>query len=193
MKRIFDIFFSFIGILLLLPLFAVVAILIKIDSKGPVFFRQERIGRNFDPFNIHKFRTMVVDTVNNGPQITVGGDKRITKVGRFLRKYKIDELPQLMNILKGEMSFVGSRPEVRKYVELYKSEYKKLLKICPGITDPASIKYSKEEGVLSLSKNWEEDYVRRILPEKIKLSLDYVDNSDLLTDIRIIFKTVSKL
>ena len=103
---------------------------------------------------------MTIDVANNGPQITVGGDKRITKVGRYLRKYKIDEIPQLLNILKGEMSFVGLRPEVRKYVQLFESDYKKLLKILPGITDPLSIKYSKEEGVLSLSKNWEEDYVR---------------------------------
>ncbi len=192
MKRIFDIFFSLIGILLLLPLFAVVAILIKIDSRGPVFFRQERVGRNFHPFNIHKFRTMVVDAANNGPQITVGGDKRVTKVGRFLRKYKIDEIPQLINVLIGEMSFVGPRPEVKKYVELYKSEYEKLLKIRPGITDPSSIKYSNEEGVLSLSINWEEEYVKRILPEKIKLSLDYADNYNIFNDIRTIFKTVFK-
>ena len=132
----------------------------------------------------------MVDAENNGPQITVGGDKRVTKVGRFLRKYKTDELPQLINILKGEMSFVGPRPEVRKYVELFKTDYKILLRIRPGITDPASIKYSNEEGVLSLSKNWEEDYVKRILPEKIKLSLQYVDNHNILTDLKLIFKTI---
>ena len=193
MKRLFDIFFSFIGILLLLPLFAVVAILVKLDSVGPVFFKQERIGRNFKPFRICKFRTMVSDAEYKGPQITVGGDKRVTGIGKFLRKYKIDELPQLINVLKGEMSFVGPRPEVRKYVDHFKSDYKDLLTIRPGITDPASMKYSKEESILSLSKNWEEDYVKRVLPGKIKLSLQYVDNHNILTDLRLIFKTIFRI
>ncbi len=133
---------------------------------------------------------MTVDAGNKGPQITVGGDKRITGIGKILRKYKIDELPQLMNILKGEMSFVGPRPEVRKYVELYKSDYEKLLQMRPGITDPSSIKYSNEERVLSLSKNWEEDYVKRILPEKIMISSQYVNNHNILTDLKLIFKTI---
>ena len=134
-----------------------------------------------------------MDTGNNGPQITVGGDRRITKVGRYLRKYKIDELPQLINILKGEMSFVGPRPEVRKYVEVFKSDYATLLKVSPGITDPSSIKYSKEEDVLSSSKNWEEYYVRKILPEKIKLSSHYVANHNIVTDISLILKTIFKI
>ncbi len=158
-----------------------------------MFFHQERIGRNLSPFKIYKFRTMVVDAKNKGPQITVGGDKRVTGIGKILRKYKIDELPQLINILKGEMSFVGPRPEVRKYVELYKSDYEKLLTISPGITDPASIKYSGEESVLSLSKNWEEDYIKKILPEKIKISLQYVDKHNILIDTRLIFKTIFKI
>jgi lipopolysaccharide/colanic/teichoic acid biosynthesis glycosyltransferase len=192
MKRLFDIFFSFIGILLLLPLFVIVVVLIKRDSKGHVFFRQERIGKKFRPFKIYKFRTMTVKTENNDPQITLGGDKRGTKVGKSLRKFKIDELPQLINVLKGDMSFVGPRPEVRKYVELFKSDYEKLLKVSPGITDPSSIKYSKEEGVLSSSKNWEEDYIRRILPEKIKLSSRYIDNHNVLTDLILILKTIFK-
>ncbi len=193
MKRLFDIFFSSIGILILLPLFAVVAILIKVDSKGSVFFRQERIGKNFKAFRIYKFRTMTVDVENKGPLITVGGDKRITKIGKFLRKYKIDEIPQLINVLKGEMSFVGPRPEVRKYVDLFKSDYEKLLTIKPGITDPASIKYSREEIALSLSNNWEKDYVERILPEKIMLSSQYVDNRNMLTDLNLILKTIFKI
>ena len=134
-----------------------------------------------------------MDAENNGSQITVGGDKRVTKIGKILRKYKVDELPQLINILKGEMSFVGPRPEVKKYVELYKPEYEKLLKIRPGITDPSSIRYSKEESVLSLSKNWEADYVKWILPEKIKLSSHYVDNHNLLTDLTLILKTIFKI
>ncbi len=193
MKRSFDIFFSFIGLIILWPFFVVIALLIKLDSVGPVFFRQERVGRNFKAFRIYKFRTMKVDAENGGPQITVGGDKRVTKIGKILRKHKIDELPQLINVLKGEMSFVGPRPEVRKYVELFKSDYKKLLKIRPGITDPSSLKYSKEEDVLSLSKNWEEDYVKVILPEKIKLSSHYVDNHNFLTDLSLIFKTVFEI
>ena len=193
MKRLFDIFFSFIGLLLLFPLFILVLILVKLDSKGPVFFLHERIGKNFKPFKICKFRTMKVHKENVGPQVTVGGDKRITKLGKYLRKYKIDELPQLINVLKGEMSFVGPRPEVKKYVDLYKTEYEKMLKIRPGITDPASIKYSREEIALSLSKDWEEDYIERILPEKIRLSLQYVDNHNIFTNLRLIFKTVFKI
>ena len=137
---------------------------------------------------------MNADAGNTAPQITVSGDKRVTKIGKFLRKYKIDELSQLINVLKGEMSFVGPRPEVRKYVELFKHDYKKLLKIRPGITDPASIKYSEEESLLSLSKNWEEDYIKKILPEKIKLSSQYVDNhNNIIVDLHLIFKTIFKI
>jgi len=193
MKRSLDIFLSCIGLIILLPFFAVIAMLIKFDSKGPVFFRQERIGRNFIAFKIYKFRTMTVDAANKGPQITVGGDKRVTRIGKFLRKYKIDELPQLINVLKGEMSFVGPRPEVRKYVELFKQDYQKLLKIRPGITDPASVKYSEEESVLSLSNNWEEDYIKRILPEKIQLSSQYINHHNMLIDLNLIFKTIFKI
>ncbi len=193
MKRLFDIFLAFIGLFLLFPLLAVVAILVKLDSRGPAFFQQERVGRNFRPFRILKFRSMAADAENNGPQITVSGDKRVTTMGKVLRKYKIDELPQLINILRGEMSFVGPRPEVRKYIELYKQDYEKLLEMRPGITDPASIKYSKEENVLSLSKNWEEDYIEKILPEKIRISLQYVDKHNILIDTRLIFKTIFKI
>lgn len=192
MKRLFDIFFSLIGLLFLSPLFVVVALLIKLGSEGSVFFRQERIGKNFESFRIYKFRTMAAGAEKKGPLITVGGDERITKIGKFLRKYKIDELPQLFNVLKGEMSFVGPRPEVKKYVQLFKSDYKKLLDIRPGITDPASIQYSDEEGNLSLAKNWEEVYIKRILPEKIKLSSHYVDNHNFITDFKLILITVLK-
>jgi len=192
-KRLFDIFFSFAGLIIFLPLFLIIAVFIKLDSKGPVFFRHERVGRNFKDFKIYKFRTMNADAGNTAPQITVSGDKRVTKIGKFLRKYKIDELPQLINILMGEMSFVGPRPEVRKYIELFKQDYKKLLKIRPGITDPASIKYSDEESLLSFSNNWEEDYIKKILPEKIKLSLHYIDNHNVFIDCRLIFKTIFEL
>lgn len=190
MKRLFDIIVSFTGLLALSPLFAAAAVLVKLDSKGPVFFRQERMGRNFTSFRIFKFRSMVAGSEKRGALITVGGDGRVTRVGRFLRKYKIDELPQLFNVLKGDMSMVGPRPEVKKYVGLFRSDYEKLLTVRPGITDPASLRYSDEEGVLSLSTNWEEDYVKRVLPEKIRLSSGYVDNHDVLTDIKLIMKTV---
>ncbi len=193
MKRLFDIFFSTSGLIILFPLFAVVAILVMFDSKGAVLFQQERVGKNFKSFRILKFRTMSVGAENLGPQITVGGDKRVTKTGKILRRYKIDELPQLLNIFIGDMSFVGPRPEVRKYVELYKEDYKKLLQMRPGITDPSSLKYSKEEDVLSLSNNWEDDYINKVLPEKIKLSLRYVDNCNIFTDLKLIFKTIIKV
>jgi lipopolysaccharide/colanic/teichoic acid biosynthesis glycosyltransferase len=193
-KRLFDIFFSSLGLIALLPFFAVIAMLIKLDSKGPVFFRHERVGKNFREFKLYKFRSMEVDAFKKGPQITVGGDKRVTRIGRFLRKYKIDELPQLINVLKGEMSFVGPRPEVRKYVEMFKSDYSRLLQIRPGITDPASIGFSQEEKVLAASNNWEEEYVRKILPEKIKLSLKYVSTDmSIFSDITLILKTISKI
>lgn len=192
MKRIFDLTFSLLGLIICSPIFIMVPIFIKLDSKGPVFFRQERVGKNFKSFKIYKFRTMRYDPEEKGPIITVGGDRRVTEVGKFLRQYKVDELPQLFNVLKGEMSFVGPRPEVREYVQLFKKDYKKLLRIRPGITDPASIKYSDEERVLSSSENWEEEYKKRILPEKIDLSLQYVEQHNIMTDLKIILKTLLK-
>ncbi len=135
---------------------------------------------------------MKIDADKTGPKITVGGDSRVTRTGKFLRKYKLDELPQLFNVLKGEMSFVGPRPEVREYVHIFKSDYKRLLRIRPGITDPASIRYSNEEKILAMSDNWEEDYRKKLLPEKIKLSLHYVDNHNVITDLKLIFKTLLK-
>jgi len=192
LKRAFDILCSFGGLLVLSPLLTVAALAVKIDSKGPAFFLQERIGRNFRPFRIIKFRTMKTGSEKLGSLITVGGDDRVTRVGRFLRRYKIDELPQLINVLKGDMSLVGPRPEVKKYVGLFQVDYERLLRVRPGITDPASLRYSDEEGLLSLSENWEEDYVRRILPEKIRLSSAYVDNHGFVADIKLILKTILK-
>lgn len=192
LKRLFDIFFSFLGLLVLAPLFVVVAILVKIDSKGPVFFRHTRMGRGFKPFHVYKFRTMVNGAERMGASVTAGSDKRITRLGRLLRKTKIDELPQLLNVLKGDMSLVGPRPEVREYVELYASEYRRLLSVRPGITDPASLRYAEEEGVLALSPSWEEEYRKKILPDKIKLSLEYVENHSLVMDVSLILKTVVK-
>lgn len=193
MKRLFDIFFSALGIIICIPFFIIAAILIKLDSSGPVLFTQERIGKDFKPFKIYKFRTMKKFGEQDGPKITIKGDNRITRIGRLLRKYKIDELPQLFNVLKGDMSIVGPRPEISEYVNLFKTAYGKLLSIRPGITDPASICYSNEEILLSGSDNWEENYRKIVLPEKIKLSLQYVDNHNIITDLRLIVKTILKI
>jgi lipopolysaccharide/colanic/teichoic acid biosynthesis glycosyltransferase len=191
MKRFLDIVLSIIGLLVLLPFLPFVSTLIKLDSSGPIFFRQERIGKNFSRFTIYKFRTML-ENADIKTLITAGGDSRITKVGGFLRRYKIDELPQLFNVLKGDMSFVGPRPEVGKYVQLFETEYRKLLTVRPGITDLASLRYSNEEAVLCKSKALEEVYISSILPEKIKLSSHYVDNHTLMTDLKLILMTVFK-
>lgn len=191
LKRSFDILSSLLGLILLIPLFIVVSILIKVDSKGPIFFSQERIGKDFKPFRIFKFRTMV--QTKSGPLITTANDLRITRVGKYLRRYKIDELPQLLNVLKGDMSLVGPRPEVKRYVDLFKSDYRKILTVRPGITDPASLRYSNEEAILSQLPDHEEAYIKRILPEKINLSLEYVNNRTMMRDIMIILKTIFKI
>lgn len=192
-KRFFDILVSSIALLLLLPLFVAVAAAIKIGSPGPVIFRQQRVGRNFQSFSIYKFRTMTIDAPVKGSVITVGGDPRVTRVGRVLRKSKIDELPQLLNVLKGEMSFVGPRPEVREYVELYKDEYKDILRVRPGITDLSSIAYRDEESILR-SKDDPETYYRNVLlPEKIRLAREYIEHSSFAYDISLIMRTVLRI
>lgn len=191
-KRLFDVVCSLLGLVLLAPVFLVVAILVKFDSKGPVFFKHERIGKDFRPFRVYKFRTMHEGAEQHGSSVTVGSDERITKLGRLLRRTKIDELPQLLNVLKGDMSLVGPRPEVKKYVDLYEQEYRRLLAVRPGITDPASLRYSEEEKVLALSPDWEEDYRTRVLPDKIRLSLQYVENHSLGTDLSLILRTIMK-
>ena len=193
MKRLFDIFFSTIGLLLFLPLFAVVAILIKLESIGPVFFVQKRIGKGLKPFALYKFRTMVNDSHEKGLSITDGGDLRITRVGRFLRKTKIDELPQLINVLKGDMSLVGPRPEVEKYVNIFKEDHREILKIRPGITDIASLTYSNEEAVLKDKKDPEEYYINILLPQKIILAKEYVRRSSTIYDLKLIILTIFKL
>lgn len=190
-KRAFDILVSFFGLILLFPLFIVVAIFVKIDSKGPIFFSQERIGKDFKPFRILKFRTMV--QTKDGPFITAANDQRITRIGKYLRRYKIDELPQLFNVLKGDMSLVGPRPEIKRYVDLFESEYRTILKVRPGITDPASIRYSNEEIILSQSPDYEGLYIKKILPEKINLSIEYIKNHNMIIDIMIILKTIFKI
>ncbi len=193
MKRAFDIVVSFLGLVLLLPLLLLVALLIKQDSSGPIFFRQERIGKGFRPFSIYKFRTMVENSPDSGWPLAVGHDPRITRLGRFLRKTKIDELPQLINVLKGEMSLVGPRPEVRQYVELFRQDYEEILKMRPGITDLASLKYRDEAAVLGQSENPEEEYLRHILPDKVRLAKEYLKRSSFFFDMVLILRTLPKL
>jgi lipopolysaccharide/colanic/teichoic acid biosynthesis glycosyltransferase len=192
-KRLFDVCGSLVGLVLLLPVFIAVAALIKMDSRGPVFFRQERIGKGFEPFFIYKFRTMVHNQTNNGRLITVGDDPRITRVGRFLRRTKIDELPQLINVLKGDMTFVGPRPEVRRFVELFRPDYEEILQCRPGVTDIASLKYQDEANLIGQFENPEEAYVKTILPDKIRLAKEYTRRSSLMFDLAVILRTLPRL
>ncbi|BDX39573.1 glycosyl transferase [Tenuifilaceae bacterium CYCD] len=192
MIRFFDLFISVVGLILLLPIFIVVYILIVTTSKGGAFFVQERVGKNGKPFNLIKFRSMRINQ-NNLSLLTVGKDPRITSVGMIIRKYKVDEFPQLINVMRGEMSIVGPRPEVKKYVELYSESQKKILSIRPGITDYASIKFINENEILSHSNNPEETYLSKILPIKIALSMDYVYNQNLKDYFKIIFLTILRI
>lgn len=189
-KRIFDLTLSVLGLLILLPVLILTAILIKCSSPGPVLFKQERIGLNGQPFQIIKLRTMVVDAEKSGRQITVYDDPRITKVGKYLRKFKIDELPQLYNVLKGEMSLVGPRPEVKKYVEMYSEQQLAVLSVKPGITDYASIEFRNEDELLALSDNPEQVYIEIIMPYKLKLGLKYIKDMSLITDLKILLFTL---
>ena len=193
LKRIFDIFFSFLGLILLLIPFLIIALLISIDSRGGVFYKQVRVGKNGVDFKLFKFRSMRTDADKAG-LLTVGGrDNRITKIGYGLRKSKMDELPQLLNVLIGDMSLVGPRPEVRKYVDLYNQEQKQVLSVKPGITDYASIEYSDENELLGKAENPEEVYINEIMPAKLKLNLKYIAEQGVLTDLKIIFKTIGKI
>lgn len=189
-KRIFDFTVSLIGIVIISPILLVISILIKLDSKGPILFKQIRVGKNGKPFKIFKFRTMVVDAEKKGMQITVGSDSRITKSGLVLRKTKLDELPQLFNVLTGEMSFVGPRPEVPRYVEMYDENQKSILKVRPGITDLASIKYRNENDLLAKSLDPEATYINEIMPKKIELNIEYLKNMSVLYDLKLIIRTV---
>lgn len=193
LKRIIDIILSLFGILVMAIPMIFIAIAIKVSSKGPVLFRQERVGKDFQLFRINKFRTMITDAEKKGMQITVGADNRITKVGHFLRKTKLDEFPQLFNVLIGEMSFVGPRPEVPKYVNLYDEYQKNVLKIKPGITDLASIEYRDESTILAQSEDPEKAYVEEVLPEKLRLNLEYIKKMSVTYDILLIFKTLIRI
>jgi lipopolysaccharide/colanic/teichoic acid biosynthesis glycosyltransferase len=193
MKRFFDIAFSAVGIILLFPLFIVLSLFILLDSKGGVFYRQVRVGKDGKDFKLLKFRSMAVGSDKKG-LLTVGcNDSRITRSGFYLRKFKLDELPQLINVLKGEMSLVGPRPEVRKYVNLYNPEQLKVLKVRPGITDYASIEYADENELLSNAENPEEFYIQEVMPAKLQLNKKYIDQHNLMTDLKIIFKTIGKI
>jgi lipopolysaccharide/colanic/teichoic acid biosynthesis glycosyltransferase len=193
MKRIFDIIGAIFGLVLFFPLLLIVALLVKLDSPGPVFFRQERMGRGFRPFQIFKFRTMIDNPRLTGALITFAQDPRITRMGRVLRATKIDELPQLINVLKGEMSLVGPRPEVRQFVELFRRDYEEILRVRPGVTDLASLKYQDEATVMGQFQDPEEGYVDRILPDKIRLAKEYIDRSSVLFDLGLILRTLPKL
>lgn len=193
LKRVFDIFFSFIGLVILSPFLIIIGLLIAIDSPGGAFYKQVRVGKNNKDFNLFKFRSMRTGADKKG-LLTVGGrDSRITKMGYFIRKYKIDELPQLLNVFFGDMSLVGPRPEVRKYVDLYNEYQKQVLSIKPGITDYASIEYSKENELLGKAENPEQVYIDEIMPAKLKLNLKYIAEQGIITDLKIIFKTFAKI
>ncbi len=191
-KRIFDFISSTMVLILLSPFFIVIGLWIVIDSKGGIFYKHVRIGKNGKEFGLLKFRSMSVGS-DKGSQITIGNDARVTKVGRFIRKYKIDELPQLINILKGEMSVVGPRPEVKKYVNLYNKEQLKVLSVLPGLSDFASIEYFDEQRILGEADNPDEKYINVVMPEKLKLNLKYIRTQSFSTDIKIILKTLRKV
>jgi len=192
-KRIFDILASFFGLLFLSPIFIVLALAIVIDSRGGIFYFQTRVGRNNRDFRLFKFRSMATNSDKKG-LLTVGfKDSRITKVGYFIRKYKLDELPQLINVFIGDMSLVGPRPEVRKYVDLYSEEQQRVLQVRPGITDYASIEYSDENEILAKSNDPEKTYIEEIMPAKLLLNKKYISEVGLITDVKLIFATIGKI
>jgi lipopolysaccharide/colanic/teichoic acid biosynthesis glycosyltransferase len=193
-KRLFDIVGASAALLLLWPLLLAVALWIKLDSPGPVFFRQERVGRHGLPFRIHKFRTMVTDAPTRGLPITVGADPRITRAGGFLRRTRIDELPQFIDVLQGTMSLVGPRPEVPRYVALYPPGLReRALAVRPGITDPSSIEFIDEAERLARAADPEREYVEVILPQKVRRAAEYAEQATLVSDLRVIWRTLQAL
>jgi lipopolysaccharide/colanic/teichoic acid biosynthesis glycosyltransferase len=190
-KRIFDLFFSLCGLVILFPFFIAIALWIKLDSKGSVFFKQKRVGQFDGEIDVYKFRSMVTDAESKGLKITVGRDPRITNSGHFIRKYKIDELAQLINVVNGTMSLVGPRPEVREYINEYPKDIKdKVLSVKPGITDYASIEFKDENAMLEGAEDPHDVYINEILPIKQKFYIQYVDEQSILLDIKLIFKTI---
>jgi lipopolysaccharide/colanic/teichoic acid biosynthesis glycosyltransferase len=187
--RLLDWVCSLLGLILLSPLFLLLAVLIRADSAGPVFFRAERVGQGGRLFRLFKFRSMVSGADRRGPGITAAGDERVTRLGRWLRKSKLDELPQLLNVLKGEMGLVGPRPEDPRYVALYTPEQRRILEIRPGITSPASLRYRHEEQLLA-GPDWEQVYVEQVMPHKLQIELDYVERRTCASDLALILETV---
>lgn len=192
-KRVVDLLLSLLGLLVLLPWLALIALAIRLTSPGPVLFRQSRVGRDLKRFDILKFRTMVVDAEWLGLPLTAGKDPRITTIGQVLRKTKLDELPQLINVLKGDMSLVGPRPEVPKYVEMFKEEFARVLVVRPGITDLASIRYRDESEILEKSDDPEQTYIDELLPDKLRLADEYVRRSSLRLDFWVIGRTILRI
>lgn len=190
LRRAMDILASLGGMAILSPLFVVVAIAIKMDSPGPIFYRARRVGRHGQEFQLFKFRTMVEDAARQGPGITASGDPRITNVGRILRRMKIDELPQLINVLKGDMSLVGPRPEDPRYVALYTPEQREVLSVRPGITSAASLAYRHEEQLLS-GEDWETFYREQVLPDKLTIDLNYLNQRTVFSDFVLILRTIA--
>lgn len=193
MKRVFDFVVALAGLAILSPLFVVIVIAMKLGSYGPVFFRQERVGKGFRPFVLYKFRTMVRDAPRLGGPLTAPADARITRIGRLLRKTKLDELPQLLNVMRGDMSLVGPRPEVPHYVDQFRADYEEVLQVRPGITDLASIKYRNEHELLASAPDPEELYRRQILPDKIRLAKEYIARSSFVFDLTVLVRTVVSL
>ncbi|MEE0983067.1 MAG: sugar transferase, partial [Bacteroidales bacterium] len=190
MKRLFDVVCSFFGLLVLSPLFVFLSLWVGLGSKGGVFYKQKRVGRFNKDFTLYKFRSMRVGADKKG-LLTIGGkDSRVTKAGFFIRKYKLDELPQLLNVLKGDMSFVGPRPEVRKYVDMYTERQLKVLDVRPGITDLASIKYRNENDLLATADNPEQYYIDFVMQDKLALNLQYIETRTFFGDIKLIFRTI---
>lgn len=191
-KKAFDLLASLVGLILLSPLFVLIAIAIKVDSPGPVFFRGRRVGQDGRLFDIYKFRTMVVDAARKGPGITAAGDPRITRAGRMLRRTKFDELPQLINVARGEMSLVGPRPEDPRYVALYTPEQRRVLRVRPGITSPASFRFRHEEELLH-GEDWERVYREVVLPAKLQIELDYLEHRSIWHDLGVLVQTALAL
>lgn len=193
MIRFFDFTFSLFGIILLSPVFLILYFAIRLESQGSGFYKQLRVGREGKDFYVYKFRSMRIGSDKQG-LITVGGrDPRITRIGYFIRKYKLDELPQLFNVLKGDMSLVGPRPEVRKYVDLYTEEQRKVLSVRPGITDYASIEYVDENEILGKAKDWEKTYVEVIIPQKIHYNMRYIEHRNIMEYLKIILLTIKRI
>lgn len=193
LTRAFDMTAAALGLVVLSPLFVVLALLVRFTSPGPAFFQQERVGMHGRTFRMLKFRSMRQDAEALGGQLTVGADPRVTRVGSVLRRYKLDELPQLINVVRGDMALVGPRPEVPRYVALYDARQRRVLEVRPGVTDPASIAYREESELLSSSSDPEATYVDSIMPHKLELNLEYLRRRTLVSDIGILFATLAKL